>query len=318
MTGELVVVLAGGLSHEREVSLRSGRRAAQSLRDVGLEVLELDVSSSLLEKLEELGKPVVVPLLHGGAGEDGALRQALELVDVPYVGSTSTSARVAFDKAIATPRMAGGGWATPTQIALPDDMFRELGAPTLVKALARHLGFPMMVKPARSGSALGCAKVERIEDLPAAMVQAYAYGGVAVVERFITGIEVAVPVIDTGSGPVALPAVEIRPDSGVYDYTARYTAGATRFLAPAELDEEVADRCAKLAIGAHQALGLRDLSRTDMIVGADGTPMFLEANVAPGMTETSTMPLSMEAAGLELGHVLSELISLARRRGAEA
>ncbi|HEY8663515.1 MAG TPA: D-alanine--D-alanine ligase, partial [Propionibacteriaceae bacterium] len=94
--------------------------------------------------------------------------------------------------------------------------------------------------------------------------------------------------------------------------------GATRFLAPAELDEEVADRCAKLAIGAHQALGLRDLSRTDMIVGADGTPMFLEANVAPGMTETSTMPLSMEAAGLELGHVLSELISLARRRGAEA
>jgi len=318
MTGELVVVLAGGLSHEREVSLRSGRRAAQSLRDVGLEVLELDVSGSLLEKLAELGKPVVVPLLHGGAGEDGAIRQALELIDVPYVGSTSTSARVAFDKAIATPRVAGAGWATPTQIALPDDMFRELGAPTLVKALARHLGFPMMVKPARSGSALGCAKVERIEDLPAAMVQAYAYGGVAVVERFITGIEVAVPVIDTGSGPVALPAVEIRPDSGVYDYTARYTAGATRFLAPAELDEEVAERCAKLAIGAHQALGLRDLSRTDMIVGGDGTPMFLEANVAPGMTETSTMPLSMEAAGLELGHVLSELISLARRRGAEA
>jgi D-alanine-D-alanine ligase len=318
MTGELVVVLAGGLSHEREVSLRSGRRAAQSLRDVGLEVLELDVSSSLLEKLEELERPVVVPLLHGGAGEDGAIRQALELIDVPYVGSRSTSARVAFDKAIATPRVAGDGWATPTQVALPDDMFRELGAPTLVKALARHLGFPMMVKPARSGSALGCAKVERIEDLPAAMVQAYAYGGVAVVERFITGTEVAVPVIDTGSGPVALPAVEIRPDSGVYDYTARYTAGATRFLAPAELDDEVAQRCARLAIGAHRALGLRDLSRTDMIVGADGTPMFLEANVAPGMTETSTMPLSMEAAGLDLGHVLSELISLARQRGAEA
>ncbi len=318
MTGELVVVLAGGLSHEREVSLRSGRRAAQSLRDVGLEVLELDVSSSLLEKLVVLGKPVVVPLLHGGAGEDGAIRQALELIDVPYVGSTSTSARVAFDKAIATPRVAGGGWATPTQIALPDDMFRELGAPTLVKALARHLGFPMMVKPARSGSALGCAKVERIEDLPAAMVQAYAYGGVAVVERFVTGIEVAVPVIDTGSGPIALPAVEIRPDSGVYDYAARYTAGATRFLAPAELDEDVAERCAQLAIGAHQLLGLRDLSRTDMIVDADGTPMFLEANVAPGLTETSTMPLSMEAAGLELGRVLSELISLARQRGAEA
>jgi len=215
MTSDLVVVLAGGLSHEREVSLRSGRRAAQALRDVGIEVVELDVSSSLLGRLEELGKPVVVPMLHGGAGEDGALRQALELAEVPFVGSGSTSSRVAFDKAIATPRVASAGWATPAQVALPDDMFRELGAPTLVAALARHLGFPMMVKPARSGSALGCAKVERIEDLPSAMVQAYAYGGVAVVERFVTGIEVAVPVIDTGSGPVALPAVEIRPDSGV-------------------------------------------------------------------------------------------------------
>jgi D-alanine-D-alanine ligase len=285
---------------------------------VGHEVLELDVSSSLLSRLEELGKPVVVPMLHGGAGEDGALRQALELVDVPYVGSGSRAARVAFDKAIATPLVASAGWATPTQVALPDDMFRELGAPTLVAALARHLGFPMMVKPARSGSALGCAKVERIEDLPSAMVQAYAYGGVAVVERFVTGIEVAVPVIDTGSGPIALPAVEIRPDSGVYDYTARYTAGATRFLAPAQLSEDVAERCAQLAIGAHQALGLRDLSRTDLIVDADGTPVFLEANVAPGMTETSTMPLSMEAAGMDLGHVLSELIALARQRGAEA
>ena len=318
MTADLVVVLAGGLSHEREVSLRSGRRAAQALRDVGHEVVELDVTSSLLGRLEELGNPVVVPLLHGGAGEDGALRQALELAEVPFVGSGSASARVAFDKAIATPRLASAGWATPAQVALPDDMFRELGAPTLVAALARHLGFPMMVKPARSGSALGCAKVDRIEDLPSAMVQAYAYGGVAVVERFVTGVEVAVPVIDTGSGPVALPAVEIRPDSGVYDYTARYTAGATRFLAPAELSDAVAERCAQLAIGAHQALGLRDLSRTDLIVDADGTPVFLEANVAPGMTETSTMPLSMEAAGLDLGHVLSELVALARRRGAGA
>lgn len=318
MSAEAVVVLSGGLSHERDVSLRSGRRASQALRDAGHEVHELDVSSSLLAQLADLGKPVVVPLLHGGAGEDGALRQALELADVPYVGSVSAACRVAFDKAIATPRVAAAGWATPAQIALPDDMFRELGAPALVTALAAHLGFPMMVKPARSGSALGCAKVERIEDLPAAMVQAYAYGGVAVIERFVSGREVAVSVIDTGDGPVALPAVEIIPDSGVYDYSARYTAGATRFIAPASIDADVAARCAELAIGAHTALGLRDLSRTDLIIDADGTPVFLEANVAPGMTETSTMPLAMEAAGLDLGQVLSDLVGKAGRRGAEA
>lgn len=318
MSGEAVVVLSGGLSHERDVSLRSGRRASQALRDAGHEVHELDVSSSLLAQLEDLGKPVVVPLLHGGAGEDGALRQALELADVPYVGSVSAACRVAFDKPIATPRVAAAGWATPAQIALPDDMFRELGAPTLVRALAAHLGFPMMVKPARSGSALGCAKVDRVEDLPAAMVQAYAYGGVAVIERFVSGREVAVSVIDTGDGPVALPAVEIIPDSGVYDYSARYTAGATRFIAPAGLEPDVAARCAELAIGAHTSLGLRDLSRTDMIIDTDGTPVFLEANVAPGLTETSTMPLAMEAAGLELGTVLADLVAKARERGAEA
>ena len=318
MSREVVVVLSGGLSHERDVSLRSGRRASQALRDVGHEVVELDVSSNLLATLVDLGRPVVVPLLHGGAGEDGALRQALELADIPFVGSRSSACRVAFDKAIATPRMAGAGWVTPSQIALPDDMFRELGAPALVKALAAHLGFPMMVKPARSGSALGCAKVESIEELPAAMVQAYAYGGVAVIERFVTGTEVAVSVIDTGDGPVALPAVEIIPDSGVYDYSARYTAGATRFIAPAGLEPEVAARCAALALGAHETLGLRDLSRTDLIVDASGTPIFLEANVAPGLTETSTMPLAMEAAGLDLGQVLSDMVAHVRERGAEA
>ena len=315
MTEPTVVVLSGGLSHERDVSLRSGRRVTSALRSRGIEVIESDIDSTLVARLAELPDAVVFPLLHGETGEDGALREVLALLGVPFVGSVGSACRVAFDKSIATTVIADAGLRTPTQVALPHEIFRELGAQALVKALGDQIGFPMMIKPSRSGSALGCSKVSRAEELPSAMVGAYAYGPVAVVEEFITGTEVTVSVVDRGEGPAALPAVEIRPESGVYDYTARYTAGATRFLCPAEVPAEVADRCAELAGKVHDVLGLRDLSRTDIIVPDDGRPVFLEANVAPGMTETSSVPLAIEAAGWSLGKACADLVRVAAARG---
>jgi D-alanine-D-alanine ligase len=312
---EVVVVLSGGLSHERDVSLRSGRRVSLALRSRGVEVVESDVDSTLAGLLASLPGAVVFPVLHGEAGEDGALREVLSLLEVPFVGSTGAACRVAFDKSIATTVVTEAGIAVPTQVALPHEIFRELGARALMTALADQLGFPMMVKPSRGGSALGASKVTRPEELPAAMVGAYAYGPVAVIEEFIEGIEVAVAVADRGQGPAALPAVEIRPDSGVYDYTSRYTAGATRFLCPAAIDPTVAEACAALALRVHDVLGLRDLSRTDLIVTADGRPVFLEVNVAPGMTETSLVPLAIEAAGWSLGKMCTDLVRVAARRG---
>jgi D-alanine-D-alanine ligase len=135
------------------------------------------------------------------------------------------------------------------------------------------------------------------------------------VERFVTGTEVTVAVVDRGSGPTALPVVEIRPDSGVYDYTARYTAGETRFICPAELPAELADRCAQTALRVHAVFGLADLSRTDLIIDRDGIPTFLEVNVAPGMTETSSVPLAIEAAGWSLGKMCADLVRVAAARG---
>ena len=309
-----VVVLAGGLSHERDVSLRSGRRVSQALRSRGVEVVESDVDSSLLPRLTDLPGAVVFPVLHGETGEDGALREVLELLEVPFVGSVGSACRVAFDKSIATTVITDAGLATPRQVALPHEIFRELGAQALVRALGQQVGFPMMVKPSRSGSALGCSKVSQPEQLPSAMVGAYAYGPVAVVEHFVEGREVAVAVVDCGEGPTALPIVEIRPDSGVYDYTARYTAGATRFLCPAEFDDDIAQRCSTLALRVHDVLGLRDLSRTDMIVTDAGDPVYLEVNVSPGMTETSSVPLAMEAAGWSLGQMCADLVRAAADR----
>lgn len=310
-----VIVLAGGLSHEREVSLRSGRRVAQALRDAGHAVVEADINAQLPATLAEHHPGAVVfPVLHGGAGEDGALREVLDLHGVPYVGSNGPASRIAFDKAVCTPLLVQAGVRTPRQVALPHGIFRELGAANLVDALGDHIGFPMMVKPSRSGSALGCTHVTDAADLPAAVVGAFSFGEVAVIEEYIDGVEVAVTVIEDADGARALPAVEIRPRSGVYDYTARYTAGETRFLAPAELDDAVAQACADVALTAHRVLGLRDLSRTDLIV-RDGEPVCLEVNVAPGMTGTSLVPLAIEASDDSFAEVCARLVAVAAARG---
>jgi D-alanine-D-alanine ligase len=149
------------------------------------------------------------------------------------------------------------------------------------------------------------------------MVGAYAYADVVLVEQFVAGTEVAVSVVDTGKGPIALPAVEIEPDGGIYDYAARYTAGRTEFFAPARLEPETAEVVAESAVLAHRALGLRDLSRTDMIVDSAGAPWFLEVNVSPGMTETSLTPQAVRAGGLDLGRLCADLVHAAARRAGD-
>jgi D-alanine-D-alanine ligase len=311
-----VLVLAGGLSHERDVSLRSGRRVAEALRDVGVEVEERDVDADLVARLRSDPPHAVFPLLHGVTGEDGALRQVLDLYGVPYVGADAAACRTSFDKPVASTMVRGAGLRTPESVVLGHDTFRELGASALMDAVTAGIKLPLVVKPARGGSALGVSIVRTADELPSAMVNCFAYGPFALIERYVEGAEVAVTVVDTGDGPRTLPAVEIRPDSGFYDYEARYTAGATQFVVPADLDDSVAGACAEAAVTAHRALGLRDLSRSDLVVDTDGVPWFLEVNVAPGMTETSLVPPAAEAAGLELGVLCRDLLAVAAGRSA--
>ncbi len=316
------LVLAGGLSHERDVSLRSGRRILDALRSEGVEADLRDADASLLGVLAGDGSPssrdrpydAVLVALHGGAGEDGALREVLDLAGVPHVGSSAAACRIAWDKPTAKALLLRAGLTTPASVVLPHAAFRELGAASVLDRLVGHLGLPLMVKPARGGSALGCSPVDKPDELPAAMVSCFSYGEAALVEQLVTGTEVAVTVLDTGDGPQALPAVEVVPLSGVYDYTARYTAGSTQFFAPARLSEAQASAVAEAAVAAHTTLGLRDLSRVDAIVDVEGRVQLLEVNTSPGMTETSLLPMAVEAGGLSFGRVLRTLLERAAAR----
>jgi D-alanine-D-alanine ligase len=308
-----VLVLAGGLSHERDVSIRSGRRVAEALREAGCETHERDVDATLLDDLAGrlAGVDVVWPLLHGASGEDGAVRDVLDLLGIPYVGSTPAACRTAWDKPVAKSVARAAGLLTPSSVALPHGTFRELGAQSVLNAIIDRLGLPLVVKPARGGSALGVSVVNEASQLPRAMVGCFAYGEVALVERFVDGVEVAVSVVDTGSGPRVLPAVEIVADSGMYDYDARYVAGSTEFFVPARLTSSAAAGAADAALRAHRAFGLRHLSRTDLVVDREGHPWFLEVNVAPGMTETSLLPQSAEAAGEDCPALYRRLVEVA-------
>jgi len=310
-----VLVIAGGLSAERDVSVRSGRRIAEDLREAGFDGVVADIDAALIGALQDDPPACAIPLVHGAAGEDGSLQEVLQSFGVGFVGSDADGCRRTFDKAVASALMREVGVHSPACVALPQSMFRDLGAPALLGSVCEQLGLPLVVKPNRGGSALGVTIVTSPEELPAAMVAAFAYSDVVLIQRHVSGTEIAVAVIEVGEA-VALPVVEIVPDSGIYDYAARYTAGSTEFFVPARLEGAVLQAAQDVALKVHSTLGLRDWSRSDLIVDSEGTVWFLEANVAPGMTETSLVPQAVLASDFTMGELLGELVEQAAARAA--
>lgn len=233
---------------------------------------------------------------------------------VPYVGTDSEGARISWSKPVSKIVAQRAGLSTPESATLPQSIFREVGAHAVLERVVDRLGLPLVVKPGKGGSALGVSLVTQASALPQAMVSCFSYGDQAIIERAVSGTEIAVSVIDLGDGPVALPPVEIVVEDGLYDYDARYNAGRTEFFTPARLTQEVTQRAMSVAVTAHRALGLRGLSRADLIVDQDGTPWFLEANSAPGMTETSLFPLAAQAGGWALPELYLRLVGTASRQ----
>lgn len=309
-----VLILAGGLSHERDVSIRSGRRVKDALEEKGVRVTLADVDVDLIPTLRSLSDTVVWPLLHGASGEDGSLQALLELVGVPYVGTRSREARVAWVKAVAKPVFARVGVATPDYVTLPQSLFREAGAEQVLDAIVERFPLPLVVKPARGGSALGVSLVHERDQLAQAMVQCFAYGDMALIEKAVFGTEVAVSVVGTGETAAVLPAVEIVCD-GPYDYDARYNPGRVEYFAPARLTPTQAATVEEAALAVHRSMGLVDLSRVDLILDANDVAQVIDINIAPGMTETSLFPQAAEAAGRDLGEVYAQIAQAALKRG---
>lgn len=308
-----VLVLAGGLSHERDVSIRSGRRVADALRSAGMTAHVHDVDGDLLASLRQARPDVVWPILHGSTGEDGSVRDVLDLVGVPYVGTDAAGSRLSWSKPVAKTLLARAGASTPRFTTLPQTLFRELGTRGVLERVLDVLGLPLVVKPASGGSALGVTVVRDAAALPQAMVACFAYGEEALIEQYVDGVEVAVSVVDLGDGPRALPSVEIATD-GAYDYDARYNPGRSEYFVPGRLDEAQERAAADLAVLAHRTLGLRHLSRTDMIVDGDGVAWLLDINVAPGMTETSLFPLAAEASPYGVEELYAAIVRRAAGR----
>lgn len=309
-----VLILAGGMSHERDVSVRSGRRVQEALRSRGVRVSISDVDANVVDSLKNVGSGVVWPLLHGAAGEDGSLQSLLELTGVPFVGTSSSTARVAWSKPVAKEVLGRIGIATPRGVTLPQTLFRDVGAERVLDAIADNFSFPLVVKPARGGSALGVTYVTERSQLSRAMVHCFAYCEAALVEDAVMGTEVAVSIVGTGDEARVLPAVEI-VSNGPYDYDARYNAGRVEYFVPARLGESERAAITEAALSTHRELGLRDVSRIDIIL-SDGVAHVIDVNTAPGMTETSLFPQSVASSGADLGAICESIAAGALARGA--
>jgi D-alanine-D-alanine ligase len=313
-----VAVLKGGPSLERQVSLRSAGRVQDALERLGHAVLPIDVDSSLVQRLRELGADVAFIALHGRGGEDGTVQELLEIVGMPYTGSGVLACMRSMDKVLTKHLLVQEGIPTPDFFAFSEVAFRELGAADALPAIEERLGFPLVVKPAAQGSALGIEFAASAKDVPGALVAAFSYDNRVLLERHVAGRELAVGLLETDTGVEPLPIVEAKPKEEEYffDFEARYEIGKTDYVCPAELPTEVTIVAKELAVTTYRLLGCYGFARVDMMLPEHGPPQVLEAQAIPGLTETSLYPQAAEAAGISFDQLVERLVELALSRAA--
>jgi D-alanine-D-alanine ligase len=324
-----VAVLKGGSSLERAVSLRSGAQVEDALEGLGHAVTGIDVGGDLVERLLELRPDAAFVALHGSQGEDGTVQSLMEALGLPYTGSGPAACVRGTDKVLAKELMREAGIPTPDFQALRQAAIRDLGAGGALPSIERQLGFPMVVKPSRGGSALGVKFASRSSELPGAMVGAFSYDGTILLERHIAGRDLAVSVLGGGTRPGAreegegarerpraLPIVEAVPrEEGFYDYESRYGIGMTTFVCPAELPPDITERAQHLAVEVYELLGCHGFARIDLMVDHETAELWvLEANVVPGMTETSLLPQAADAAGIPFDELVARMLESAFTR----
>ncbi|MGI9021332.1 MAG: D-alanine--D-alanine ligase family protein [Solirubrobacterales bacterium] len=305
-----VAVLKGGRSLERQVSLRSGARVEDALATLGHEVVAIDAGSDLVSRLKSERPDAAFVALHGTDGEDGTVQELLEILGLPYTGPGVPACRRSTDKAAAKQDLRDAGVPTPDWVSFSQTAFSELGAGDALEEIEDRLGFPLVIKPARGGSSMGVRFAAGRDHVPQALLTAFSYDDRVLFERHVDGRELSVGVI----GGEVLPAVEIKPkEEDRYSYEARYEIGRTEFVCPAELAAAELDSVTEAVSGTWEALRCEGFARVDLMLGEDG-PQVLEVNAVPGLTDTSLLPMSAEAAGMSFEDLVSRVVELALAR----
>lgn len=312
-----VAVLKGGRSLERAVSLRSGAQVQDALQRLGHEVVAVDVGPEMLQELLAGETDVAFLALHGRYGEDGTVQGLLEAIGLPYTGSGPAACMRCTDKVLAKHLMREAGIPTPPFHALREAAIKDLGAAAALADVEKNLGFPLVVKPAKGGSALGVKFASASRELPGSMVGAFSYDHTILLEQYVEGRDLAVSVIDGHDGaPVALPVVEAVPrEESFYDYESRYEIGMTTFVCPAALPPETTARAQELALEVYRLLGCHGVARIDLLLEHNSSELWvLETNVVPGLTETSLLPQAADAAGIAFDELIERILESSATR----
>lgn len=303
LTDKKIGVLMGGISAEREVSLRSGKAVFNALKNLGYNVVSMDVSSNACEKLkrERIGMAFLV--LHGGWGEDGSIQGLLDVMGIPYTGSGVLASALAMNK----------------EASKKIFLYHKIPVPPFVvvsqKAVSRRLSavsfsLPWVVKPASEGSSVGVSIIKNKKQVKAAFEKCFEYGREIIVEKYIKGKEVQIGILNDKS----LGGVEVRPSLEFYNYEAKYTPGLTEYILPPGISERAYKKAKDVALSSHKALGCSGATRVDLIIGKSGNPYVLEVNTIPGMTETSLLPKIARLAGLDFPRLIEEMLKDAINR----
>jgi D-alanine-D-alanine ligase len=308
--GMRVAVLKGGRSLERQVSLKSGARVEDALERLGHEVVAIDVGADLVAQLTSGRPDLAFVALHGRDGEDGTVQELLEVMGIPHTGSHVSACMRAADKVLAKHAMRDAGIPTPDFYAFSETAFKELGAAQALPAIEERLEFPIVVKPASQGSALGIKFARTPADVPAALVAAFSYDRKVLLERHVQGRDLAVSILEEHGLPRALPVVEAVPEQeDFYDFESRYEIGRTRFECPAALPGDVAERASEIALEVFRLLGCSGFGRVDLMLEEDTDALYvLELNPIPGLTETSLLPQAADAAGIGFDELIERVL----------
>lgn len=303
---------------ERTVSLRSGARAESACKRLGHKVVGIDAGPELVAELLECQPRAAFIALHGSDGEDGTVPGLLETIGIPYTGSGPAACMRCTDKALAKYLMREAGIPTPPFASFKESAIKDLGIAAALPGLERSIGLPLVVKPARQGSALGVKFARSHEELPTAIVGALSYDRAVVLERYVRGRDLAVSVLDSeapGESPIALPVVEAIPrEEEFYNYESRYEIGMTTFVCPADLPDGLTERAQELALATYRLLGCHGVARVDLMLEDTGELTVLETNVVPGLTETSLLPLAADAAGIGFDELIERILASAFSR----